>query len=133
MVSIEIPDSALAAVKYRADTSPTEEVCGIILRGEHRAVTNVAKDRAKRFRMEPSEQMAAWNDWRRNGDMIVYHSHPRGSVRPSDDDKWVMTRNEGITFLIYSVSSDDFAAYRWNGTDIVSVEIKATQVSTQGE
>lgn len=131
--TVEVPESALLAVKHRALESLGEEVCGVILRGEHIAVDNIVKpeQRARRFRMDPGQQMEIWNRWKRDGDIIVYHSHPTGSVWPSDDDKWVITRSPEVTFIIYGVRCDEFAAYRWNGFAIVTVNIKVVEVSTQ--
>lgn len=126
MSAIKIPEPVLFAIKFRA-AGEDEEFCGAILRGEHIPIRNVSGTPKTRFRMDPQEQMEVWNKWRRDGDLIIYHTHPRGSALPSSEDKWVMSRISDVTFLIYGNRCDEFAAYRWNGTDIVSVGIKATQ------
>lgn len=121
------------AVKHRALENPTEEICGAILRGEHIAIDNVVKDdqKARRFRMNAKQQMEVWECWRREGHLIIYHSHPTSGTYPSDDDKWVFTRSPDLIFLIYSVVRDSFNAYRWNGFAIVGVEIRSVEESTQ--
>lgn len=126
MSIIKVPEAALLGIKRRAKESPDKEVCGVILRGGHIPVDNVSKQPERRFRMDPRQQMEVWAKWRRDGDLIVYHSHPTGGTSPSDDDKWVITRSPDITFLIYGVRTDEFAAYRWNGFAIVSVKIERT-------
>lgn len=133
MISISVPGSILDIVAARCRATPDVEVCGTILRGEHTPITNISKEPARRFRMHPEEQMEVWNRWKREGDLIVYHSHPRGSAFPSDDDKWVITRSPDVTFIIYNVKCDEFAAYRWNGFAIVNVQIKRGVVSTQSD
>lgn len=118
-------------VAARSRAYPDEEICGAILRGEDYPIDNVAKDRARRFRMDSKQQMYVWERWKREGDLIIYHSHPTGGVFPSPDDKWVIGRSPDITFLIYGVRCDEFAAYRWNGFAIVTIQIKREEVSTQ--
>lgn len=129
-VSVTIPESVLTAIEY--DASQTEEeICGVIIRGKHKPIHNIAKNPRTRFRMQPSEQMAAWTAWERKGELIVYHSHPRGSAYPSADDRWVIARSPEVVFLIYAVGSRRFHAYRYNGTDIIGIEVKRGQESTQ--
>lgn len=123
-VSITIPGSVLDMVAARARAYPDEEICGAILRGEDYPVDNVCKEPSRRFRMDPEQQMLVWNEWKREGELVVYHSHPTGSVSPSPDDKWVMTRSPEVIFMIYGVRCDEFAAYRWNGFAIVSIKVE---------
>lgn len=81
--------------------------------------------------MDPKQQMEVWNKWRREGDLIVYHSHPFGTASPSDEDKWVIGRSPDVTFLIFAVKTGWFRAFRYNGFAIVNVEILRDGVSTQ--
>ena len=127
-IKIDIPYEVLEVIGLRAHANPTEEVCGVVIRGEHTPIKNIAKDRDRRFRMDPGEQMDAWNTWKREGEMIVYHSHPRGSASPSREDQWVIARSEDITFLIYSVADKEFKAYRSTGIAIIGIEINRVGV-----
>lgn len=122
--SITIPGSVLDMIAARARAYPDEEICGAILRGEDYPVDNVCKEPSRRFRMDPEQQMLVWNEWKREGDLIIYHSHPTGSVLPSADDKWVIGRTSGVTFVIYGLKCDEFAAYRWNDLAIVGIKIE---------
>lgn len=131
MITISIPGSVLDEVAARARAIHREEVCGTILRGEHTPIDNVAKGRASRFRMDPKQQMEVWNKWKREGDLIVYHSHPTGLAFPSDEDKWVIGRSPDVTFLIFAVKTGWFRAYRSNDIAIVEIEILRDGVSTQ--
>ncbi len=133
MVTVDIPSSALLAVKHRALESPDEEICGAIIRGEHVSVDNVANsgERARRFRMDPEQQMKVWDVWKREGILIIYHSHPHAGSYPSNIDKWVITRSPDVIFLIYGVKDDTFAAYRFNDLSIVTIQVNEVEESTQ--
>lgn len=129
--SITIPSSVLEGIAARARAHPDEEICGAILRGEDIPVKNVAKHPSRRFRMDPAAQMEVWTKWKREGDLVIYHSHPSATAEPSGDDKWVITRSPDITFVIFGVGSGWFRAYRFNGFAILNVEIESGEVSTQ--
>ncbi len=133
VVTVDVPASALSAIKRRALESPDEEVCGAILRGEHIAVNNVANDgqRARRFRMDPEHQMKIWADWKREGVLVIYHSHPHAGSYPSNTDKWVITRSPDVIFLIYGVKDDSFTAFRFNDFSIVTIRVNEVEESTQ--
>lgn len=133
MISIAIPGSVLDEIAARARANPDREICGAVLRGRNIPVQNIVKpdQHHRRFRMDPAQQMEVWNEWRRDGELVIYHSHPTSTAEPSPDDKWVITRNEGVTFVIYGVKRDEFMAYRWNGFAIISIQINRTEVSTQ--
>lgn len=76
--------------------------------------------------------MKIWESWRRNGTLIVYHSHPIGGTYPSDIDKWVMHRSgEDVIHLIYATRRDEFTAYRAKDISIVTLMIKEVEESTQ--
>lgn len=129
--AITIPSSVLEGIAARARAHPDEEICGAVLRGEDIPVRNVAKIPAYRFRMDSKEQMEVWQKWRREGDLIIYHSHPKTKAEPSPDDSWVIVRSPDITFVIFSVATGWFRAYRFNGFAIEDVEIESAGVSTQ--
>lgn len=128
-----ISPAVLGKIARRAHAHPDEEICGAILRGEDIPVDNISKQRDRRFRMDPQQQMAIWESWARKGELIIYHSHPKGLAEPSDEDKWVISRSPEITFVIFSPRSGWFKAYRYSedARGIIELKIHNSEVSTQ--
>ncbi len=130
-MNLNISVEGLDAIRDHAKSLPDEEVCGAILRGVHVKIRNVAKPhlRHRRFRMDPEQQMKLWALWGREGELVIYHSHPRSEAKPSDEDMWVMSRNPDIFFIIYSNTTDEFRAFRYDESLLAVVEI---QIDTTG-
>lgn len=78
---------------FEAQKQPGVEVCGF-LSARNRVpfdlypVTNVADDPARRFEMDPREQIAAMKAMRARGETMwaIYHSHPSTPPEPSVHD-----------------------------------------------
>lgn len=69
-----------------------EEACGLLGGVGHTTlavvpVTNILKS-PNRYRMDPSEQLHAFNQFEAQGLVLtgIYHSHPAGPSRPSQTD-----------------------------------------------
>ncbi|RVT43153.1 M67 family metallopeptidase [Sphingobium algorifonticola] len=70
-----------------------EEICGLLL-GTRDAIAdivpaaNVARDRARRFEIDPATLLAAHRSARQGGRAVIghYHSHPQGNPVPSPTD-----------------------------------------------
>ena len=80
--------SMLADVQLRAP----EEACGLLGGKDNQVlavvpIANIAKSRT-RFRMEPGEQLRAFQQFEAQGLEIfgIYHSHPAGPGQPSETD-----------------------------------------------
>lgn len=128
--SIYIPSPVLDGIAMRARQSPSEEICGVVLRGKDIPMKNVASPpvaRSRSFKMDPKEQLEIWGQWQKRGDLVVYHSHPKGLAHPSGEDRVVIARSPEITFLIFSAETGWFRAFRYIQDDIVGVTIDSTQ------
>ncbi|RMD80034.1 MAG: M67 family peptidase [Gammaproteobacteria bacterium] len=91
--AVRLPRPLALAILAEAQASPEREVCGLLGGRGDRAVSrypvpNAAEDPARRFRMEPRAQIAAFREMRRRGETLyaIYHSHPRGPALPSAVD-----------------------------------------------
>lgn len=126
---VEIPSSILDDIIRIATYSPDEEVCGVVLRGQHIPMRNAALPvfRAKTFELDPAEQIAVWRKWNKEGEMTMYHSHPRGSSAPSTIDQHnFINANTGVSFLIFSVETGWFRAFRVSDIKVVEVKLIRT-------
>ena len=94
--SIQLNPEMWELMKSHAQQGLPEEVCGVITghsdQEHYRAVkiypiTNILHS-THRFRMDPHEQLQAFNELEEMGlELIgIYHSHPKGPAFPSDID-----------------------------------------------
>jgi proteasome lid subunit RPN8/RPN11 len=126
---VELSEYVRGSIKKRALSLPQEEICGIVLHGIDYTIDNIVPilQKGRRFRMEPKRQMEIWNLWRRDGDIVVYHSHPTGRSEPSQQDKWVISRSPDVIFVIYSIKEDKFQAYRHSDDACGIIELEIIQ------
>lgn len=113
---VRISTAALAAIEAAAAADPAREVCGLLLGHGDRIeraqpCANVAASPADRFQIDPAALIAAHRAARAGGPAIVghYHSHPRGSNRPSARDA-AQAAADGAVWLI--VGAAGIAAWR---------------------
>ncbi len=78
---------------FEAQKQPDVEVCGFLGARDGEPceiypVRNVAADPARRFEMDPRDQIAAMKTMRENGETLfaIYHSHPSAPPEPSIHD-----------------------------------------------
>ena len=91
--------------RYANEAAP-EEACGLLF-GEGNTVlralqtTNVAENRQHYFEIDPAALIAAERTMRDGGEAITgyFHSHPSGSVEPSETDA-AMAAPDGRIWLI---------------------------------
>ena len=95
-------DKAKQAIIAHAKTDYPRESCGVIVNNEYIACTNIAAHQAQ-FEICPRDLVKAST----KGKITAYvHSHPDGSVQPSQPDK-IQMNNHALPWIIT------------NGTDIV--------------
>jgi proteasome lid subunit RPN8/RPN11 len=106
----------------RAMESPYEEVCGVFLRGKHIPMLNVHPNRRSNFAFDGERQLEVWAEWGGAGDLIIYHSHPRGTAKPSRTDIDA-ARDHRIYYLILSVKYGELYLYRVDAGEVVEEEL----------
>jgi proteasome lid subunit RPN8/RPN11 len=101
-----ISRKALDRCRAEARASPDAEVCGLLVGASGRiddaiALPNCADDPTTSFRLEPNQHVRMSREFRSKGRAVVghYHSHPRGSARPSSADA-AGANDEGQYWLI---------------------------------
>jgi proteasome lid subunit RPN8/RPN11 len=119
--------SMLADVQLRAP----EEACGLLGGKANRVfavvpITNRAKS-STRFRMEPTEQLRAFQRFEALGLEItcIYHSHPAGPATPSPTDI-VEAYYPEAAYLIWSRYNEDWEcrAYRMDNGSFFEIDIR---------
>lgn len=87
------PRALVNHLLHQAQVSPDAEICGLIgaLHGKPATcypVSNIARQSAMRFRMNPGEQIDAMRKIRQNHEDLfaIYHSHPTTAAEPSVTD-----------------------------------------------
>jgi len=111
MTAIKLPRPIVNQLLHLAQSSPEEEVCGLIS-ADHNGlkrcypVKNVATDKQRFFELDPKGQIDAMRRMRENGEELVaiYHSHPHAPAIPSIAD---MQQHEypGVLYLIISLNT----------------------------
>lgn len=108
--ALELPRSLVNQILAHAQQNPDEEICGLISSKNGGAtryyrIANTAENKAQRFEMNGSEQIAAMKQMRERGEelMAIVHSHPDAPAIPSALDK----ENNNYPDVYYLVVSLD--------------------------
>lgn len=110
-----------------------EEACGLIggVAGEARLVIPVTNSlhSAVRFRMEPHEQLRAFQRFETEGLelLAIYHSHPAGPPTPSETDRTEFSY-PGVAYIILSGTPSGWQcnAFQLDNEKITSCIIEMT-------
>lgn len=93
MNTLKLPRTLVNEILTQAQQSPENEICGLIggrnTEAEHcYPIDNTALDQARRYQMDPKEQIDAMRNMRDNGEELIaiYHSHPHAPALPSETD-----------------------------------------------
>ena len=93
MDTLKLPRPLVNEILSQAQHSPENEICGLIGGRDGQAehcypVDNAALDQARRYQMDPKEQIDAMRNMRDNGEELIaiYHSHPHAPALPSETD-----------------------------------------------
>jgi len=112
METVTVPRPLVRQMLDHARASPAVEVCGLVGARAGVPVTvypvaNVAAEAARRFHMDPREQIAAMRAQREGGESLfaIYHSHPQGPPRPSATDLREAAYPD-VLYLIIHLASD---------------------------
>lgn len=121
METLELPRPLVNTILSQAQQSPNNEICGLIGGRDGHAehcypVDNAALDQARRFQMDPREQIEAMRQMRDNDEALIaiYHSHPRAPALPSETDLAEASYPEAV-YLIISLNTVgvlEMAAFR---------------------
>lgn len=130
---INLPDSLKQLMCEHALSRPDQEVCGLLGGRQERIasyypVKNIAPDPARRYLMEPAEQIAAMKTMRNRGESLagIYHSHPDAPAQPSPTDL-AMAYYPDSVYLILSLQSPapELNAFYFDGRQFHQVTIIA--------
>uniref|UniRef100_A0A7C4PNI5 M67 family peptidase n=1 Tax=Anaerolinea thermolimosa TaxID=229919 RepID=A0A7C4PNI5_9CHLR len=115
-MKIRLTRSHLQQMINHATQTLPEEACGLIggVAGEARLVIPVTNSlhSAVRFRMEPHEQLRAFQRFETEGLelLAIYHSHPTGPPAPSETDRAEFSY-PGVAYVILSGAP---SGWQWN-------------------
>lgn len=98
------------------------ETCGVVLRDLHIPMANMHPRSTKNFAFDVNEQLKVWSDWGGIGDLIIYHSHPRGSAFPSRPDL-IAARDPRIHYLIYALRFNEEFLYRVDAGEVIREDL----------
>ena len=107
---------------HARDESPNES-CGLLLLEGDRAVEYVraVNKAASPFRFELYLDPVRWSEIEL--DQAVVHSHLSAPPRPSRTDVENIGQWEGLPYLIYTVRTDELAAWTITGGEIQPLEL----------
>ena len=118
-----VPASVREAIATHARAEAPNESCGLLLLENGRAVEYVpAVNRAASpYRFELYLDPVRWSGIEL--DQAVVHSHVSSPPRPSRTDVENIGLWEGRPYLIYSVRTDELAAWTISGGEIASLDL----------
>jgi proteasome lid subunit RPN8/RPN11 len=118
-----VPASVREAIANHARAEVPNESCGLLLLEDGRAVEYVpaVNKAASPYRFELYLDPVRWSEIEL--DQAVVHSHLSSPPRPSRTDVENIGQWEGLPYLIYSVRTDDLAAWTIAGGDIASLDL----------
>ena len=133
MKTLQLPRQLVNQILKQAQTSPEEEVCGLIGGRDNRAeslypVGNSAELKNVRYQMEPSEQIGAMREMREKSEQLIaiYHSHPHSPALPSATDLKEAEYPE-CAYLIISLNTQvvlEMSAFAINNGDSHPIELE---------
>ena len=120
---VVVPAAIREQIAAHARDEAPNESCGLLLLDGDRAVEYVpAVNRAASpYRFELYLDPVRWSEIEL--DQAVVHSHLSSPPRPSRTDVENVGLWEGRPYLIYAVRTDDLAAWRIAGGEIVPLEL----------
>ena len=130
---INLPDSLRQLMYEHARSRPAQEVCGLLggrreQMSSYYPVTNIAPEPARRYLMQPAEQIAAMKTMRNRGETLagIFHSHTDAPAQPSPTDL-AMAYYPDTVYLILSLQSSPPAlnAFYFDGGEFRQVTISA--------
>lgn len=104
---IQLSRKITTQLLHHAQSSPDEEICGLIGGKNGMAINcypveNTAPDRASRFQLDAKQHIAAFKQMRENGEELfaIYHSHPSAPAEPSATDIKMAEYPEALYLII---------------------------------
>lgn len=140
MNPIRLPRNIVGRLLRLAQSSPEEEICGLISRDHHGfkncyPVVNMAGDKKHSFALDPRGQIEAMRTMRENGEELaaIYHSHPDAPPFPSPAD---IEQHEytGVLYLIISLGSQgapEMRGFHISGRTVEEVGISLAEETAQ--
>jgi proteasome lid subunit RPN8/RPN11 len=122
---VVVPQAIREAIAAHAKEEAPNESCGLLLLDGDRAVEYVraVNKAASPYRFELYLDPLRWSEIEH--DQAVVHSHLSSAPRPSRTDVENVGLWEGRPYLIYSLRTDDLAAWTIAGGEIESLAIEA--------
>jgi proteasome lid subunit RPN8/RPN11 len=120
---VVVPATVREEIAAHAREEAPNESCGLLLLEDGRAVEYVraVNKAASPYRFELYLDPARWSDIEH--DQAVVHSHLSSPPRPSRTDVENVGLWEGKPYLIYSVRTDDLAAWTIAAGEIASLDL----------
>jgi proteasome lid subunit RPN8/RPN11 len=120
---VVVPAAIRAEIAAHARDESPNESCGLLLLDGDRAVEYVraVNKAASPYRFELYLDPVRWSEI--DLDQAVVHSHLSSPPRPSRTDVENVGLWEGRPYLIYTVRTDDLAAWTITGGQVESLEL----------
>ncbi len=113
-----VPEGVWQALLQRAREASPHECCGVLVgRGdevvEALAARNIAPDPLRRFLIDPADHFGAIRHARASSLSVIgaYHSHPRGTPRPSETDRSEAFADPDFITVIVAPGDGQVAGY----------------------
>jgi proteasome lid subunit RPN8/RPN11 len=122
---VVIPAAVRAALDEHARAEAPNEACGFVVLRDGRAEHYLPAENAAAspYRFELKTDPEHWFLEDEGYELAVFHSHVASPPRPSRTDVENIGLWEGRPYLILSLSTDELAAWRIAGGELVPLEL----------
>lgn len=128
---LEVTSGVIATLLHEAESAGLRECCGLLLGTAERIeraepAANVHLEPERHFEIDPAALIAAHKAARGGGPALLgyYHSHPGGSVQPSDTDR-AMAGGDGRVWAIVGQGTLAFWSDQPGGFEPLSLRVVA--------
>lgn len=120
-----IPPEVRAALAEHSRAEEPNEACGLLVLRDGRAERYVAGRNAadSPYRFELDVEPEVWFLEDEGYELAVFHSHISAPPRPSRTDVENIGLWEGRPYVIYTIRTDELAAWRIGGAEIDEVPL----------
>jgi len=135
---MRLPTDLYEELIGRARAEPEREVCGLLgARGEvlsHYPIANTAAEPARRFSMDPGEQIHAMRRMREREERLfaIYHSHPHSPPRPSPTDLAEAAYPEALYLIVGLTPVPALRGYFLKGNEAQEVVLEIGAAGRNG-
>jgi proteasome lid subunit RPN8/RPN11 len=135
METIQFPITLINQILEQAQSSPTQEICGLITGRNDKPqqcypIHNAATHPERHFLLDPQQQIDAMRIMRNQGETLyaIYHSHPDAPATPSAEDLALAAYPDTLYFIVSlnTTGTLQMRGFRFKNETLAPVDVAIT-------